>query len=116
MSRPAEALLKTLRQTMLEALEERRGLVIYARMEAQELDRLARRVEREALERIRAALPAHGADLPELAGILSRLQRMDELVRELDAREDIAEASRALERDDITWRTFEEVAGLLGIE
>lgn len=111
----SDPLLKRLRETAIAALEERRGLVVYSRMEAQEMDRLARQVERDALEKIRAALPA-AAISAEIAGIRQRLERMDEQLRELDAREDVSERSRHLERDDITWRAFEEVVWLLGIE
>jgi hypothetical protein len=108
-------LLKQFREIAIAALEERRGLVIYSRMDAQELDRLARQVERDALEKIRAALP-EATVVAEVAGVRVRLERMDEQIRELDAREDVSERSRQLERDDITWRTFEEVVWLLGIE
>jgi hypothetical protein len=108
-------LLKQLRETMIATLEERRGLVVYSRMEAQEMDRMARQLERDALEKIRAVLPEATLS-PEIVGIRGRLGRMDEQVRELDTREDILEQSRQLERDDITWRTFEEVVWLLGIE
>jgi hypothetical protein len=41
---------------------------------------------------------------------------MDEQVTEIDSKEDIAERSRDLERDDIIWKAFEEVVYLLGIE
>jgi malonyl CoA-acyl carrier protein transacylase len=108
-------LLKQFREIAIAALEERRGLVVYTRMDAQEMDRLARQVERDALERIRAVLP-NTTPAAEIAGVRGRLERMDEQIRELDAREDIPERSRQLERDDITWRTFEEVVWLLGIE
>jgi hypothetical protein len=107
--------LKRLRETALAALEERRGLVIYARIDAQEMDRMARQIEREAIEKIRAALP-DDVDLPELAGVRNRLARMDEQLRALDARTEISDRSRALERDDITWRAFEDVVWLLGID
>ncbi|MDR7418144.1 MAG: hypothetical protein QN178_04450 [Armatimonadota bacterium] len=110
-----DPVLKQLREIAIAALEERRGLVIYSRMDAQEMDRLARQVERDALEKIRAALPQMVMSA-EIAGVQSRLVRMDEQVKELDAREEISEQSRALERDDITWRTFEEVVWALGIE
>jgi hypothetical protein len=116
MREPKDALLKMLRQMMIEALEERKGLVVYARMEAQEMDRLARKIERDALEKIRAQLPEYGIDAAEISGIRTRLGRMDELVGELDAREDIPETSRQLERDDIIWRTFEDMIWILGIE
>ena len=110
-----DPLLKMLRELAIGALEERRGLVVYSRMDAQEMDRLARQVERDALEKIRAALPQI-ITTAEIAGVRSRLDRMDEQVKELDAREDIPERSRQLERDDITWRTFEVVVWTLGIE
>jgi hypothetical protein len=110
-----DPLLKRLREMAIAALEERRGLVVYSRMEAQEMDRLARRVESDALEKIRAALP-DAVISAEIAGIRHRLERMDEQLRELEVREGISERSRQLERDDITWRAFEEVVWLLGIE
>jgi hypothetical protein len=110
-----DPLLKQLREIAIAALEERRGLVVYSRMDAQEMDRLARQVERDALEKIRAALPQIAASA-EVVGVQTRLERMDEQIQELDAREEIAERSRQLERDDITWRTFEEVVWTLGIE
>lgn len=116
MAREAKgSLLKQLREIAIAALEERRGLVVYSRIDAQEMDRMARQVERDALEKIRGALPER-IDLAELAGVRQRLERMDEQVRELDTREEIPERSRALERDDIVWKTFEEVVWLLGIE
>lgn len=108
-------LLKMLRETAIAALEERRGLVVYSRIEAQEMDRMARRIERDALEKIRAALPATTAS-PEIAGARARLERMDEQLKELEARGDLPERSLQLERDDITWRAFEEIVWVLGIE
>ena len=110
-----DPLLKQLRETAIAALEERRGLVVYSKMEAQEMDRLARKVERDTLDKIRGTLPMASA-LPEIIGVRTRLERMDEQIAELDAREDIPEVSRLLEKDDITWRTFEEVVYVLGIE
>ena len=50
-------LLKQVREIAIAALEERRGLVIYSRIDAQEMDQMARKVERDALDHIRAALP-----------------------------------------------------------
>jgi hypothetical protein len=110
-----DALLKMLRETAIAALEERRGLVVYTRIEAQEMDRMARQIERDALEKIRAALPLASAS-PEVAGARQRLERMDEQLKELDAKPDLSERSRQLERDDITWRAFEEIVWVLGIE
>lgn len=111
----AKPLLKQVREIAIAALEERRGLVIYSRIDAQEMDQMARKVERDALDNIRAALP-ETLDVAELVGVRQRLQRMDEQVTELDTKEDIAERSRGLERDDIIWKAFEEVVYLLGIE
>jgi len=110
-----DPLLKQLREIAIAALEERRGLVVYSRMDAQEMDQLARKVERDALEKIRGALP-HIVATAELTGVRARLDRMDEQIKELDAKEEIPERSRQLERDDIVWRTFEEVVWTLGIE
>ncbi len=115
MTHEVKPLLKRLREMAIEALEERRGLVAYSKMEAQEMDRLARKVEQEALEQIRSALP-EASVLPEIENILSRLQQMDAQLAELGAREEISDQSRQLERDDIVWRAFEEVVRLLGIE
>jgi hypothetical protein len=41
---------------------------------------------------------------------------MDEQLKELEARDDLPERSLQLERDDITWRAFEEIVWVLGIE
>ncbi len=110
-----DPLLKRLREMAIAALEERRGLVAYSRIEAQEMDRMARQVERDVLEQIRGALPGASAT-PEVAGVRHRLERMDALLEELATKEEVPERSRALERDDITWRAFEDVIALLGIE
>jgi hypothetical protein len=110
-----DPLLKQLREIAIAALEERRGLVVYSRMDAQEMDRLARQVERDALEKIRAALPPM-ATTAEIVGVRNRLEQMDDQLAALEAREGIPERSRQLERDDITWRAFEEVVWTLGIE
>lgn len=110
-----DPLLKQLREIAIAALEERRGLVVYSRMDAQEMDQLARKVERDALEKIREALPGI-ITTAEVAGVRARLDRMDEQIKVLDAKEEIPELSRRLERDDIVWHTFEEVVWTLGIE
>lgn len=115
MTPEAKPLLKQLREIAIEALEERRGLVVYSKMDAQEMDQLARKVELDALEQIRAALPESSIVL-EIQQLQDRLLQMDGKLAELNAREDISERSRGLERDDITWRAFEDVAVLLGIE
>jgi len=115
MTPEVKPLLKKLREIAIEALEERRGLVVYSKMEAQEMDQLARKVEQEALEQIRSALP-ESSILLEIQQLQDRLQHMDGKLAELDAREEISDRSRRLERDDIIWRAFEEVVVLLGIE
>jgi maltooligosyltrehalose synthase len=99
---------------VVHALEHRRELVAFSRLEAVEMDQRARAVEREALERIRALLQAIPAD-QQLEQVQTRLGRMDEALQVLAARQDIQERSRALERDDITWRAFEDISWLLGI-
>jgi len=110
-----EALLREVRRAVLQALEERRSLVAFSRAEALELDRLARQYEVEALERVRGALQ-HLPPKGLAVGLRNLLERMDEQLRALEAQASIAESSRRLQRDDITWRTFEDVAALLGIE
>ncbi len=94
------------------AIEERRGLVAYTRLEVVELDRRARVVEREALEQLRSVLPA-APFTEELAGIASRLGQMEVALQELASRSEISERSRALEQDDIRWRAFEDISWVL---
>ncbi len=104
-----------LRRMILETLEQRRGLIAYSKIEAQEMDRLARQYELDALEQIRGELerlPPKGI----AAALRNVLERMQEQLSALDTQAGIAEVSRRLQRDDITWRTFEDVAALLGIE
>ena len=48
-----DPLLVPLRRAVLEALEQRRGLVAFSKIEAREMDRLARQYELQALERVR---------------------------------------------------------------
>ncbi|HEY3248297.1 MAG TPA: hypothetical protein VGK88_08425 [bacterium] len=105
-------ILNDVRKAVLGAADTRRGLIAYSKMEAMEMDRRARSLERDALEQVRAALPPMPA-LPLLHQIHLRLQRMDERLDELSSREGIAEISRTLENDDIVWRTFEDVLELL---
>ncbi len=111
----ADPALAELQRIVLEALELRRGLIAYSKMEAAEMDRLARDYEQHALEQVRGELerlPGGGVPL----AVRQRLGHMDEALSALGDRVDIAERSRRLERDDITWRAFEDVASLLGIE
>jgi len=106
--------LDQVRAVLLEAMESRRDLVAFNRMDALEMDRRARQVERDAVERVRALLPAMASEA-ELQQARTRLARMDDALETLAQRTDIGDRSRALEQDDITWRTFEDVAWLLGI-
>jgi maltooligosyltrehalose synthase len=106
-------LLAEVRTVMLNAIESRRGLAAFSRMEAVEMDRQARAVERETLEQLREMLGAARAD-QHLAQVKTRLARMDESLTALDARQDIRDVSRGLERDEITWRAFEDISWLLG--
>jgi len=106
--------LAEVKAAIVEALEERRGLVAFSRLEALEMDQRARAVEREVLDRIRKLLPSAPAH-QQLQQVRTRLLRMHEALQVLGERTDIAERSRALERDDITWRAFEDISWLLGL-
>ncbi len=106
--------LTEVRKTVEAAVEARRGLIAYSRMDAVEMDRRAREVERDAIGQVRALLPEIVGD-PQLHQVRTRLLRMDEHLEELAGRTEIQERSRALERDDITWKTFEDLLGLLGL-
>lgn len=109
-----KTVLDQVRAVVLAAMESRRDLVAFNRMDALEMDRQARRVEREALERVRGLLPAQATEA-ELQQARTCLARMDEALETLSGRADIGDRSRALEQDDIIWRAFEDVAWLLGI-
>lgn len=106
--------LQELRAIVVKALESRRELVAYSRLEALGMDQRARALERETLDQIRTLAPQGPADVV-LHQIRIRLVRMDESLQDLAARQDIQERSRALERDDITWRAFEDISWLLGV-
>ncbi len=114
-SETRDPLLKKLREIAIAGLEERRGLVVYTKIEAVEMDRLARQVEQDAIERIRGELP-EATLIPEVVNVRERLEQMDAQLAELTGKEGVSETSLNLERDDIVWRAFEEVVYLLGIE
>lgn len=101
-----------IRKIVVDAAEGRRGLIAYTKMEAMDMDRRARALERDALERLKKILPAMPA-LPLLHQIQLRVARMDEHLEELSARQGIAEISRTLESDDIVWRAFEDILEML---
>jgi hypothetical protein len=103
-----------IRAIVREAMAERRGLVAYTRLEAAELDRLARKTELEALERVAALLPAVVVR-PELEAVRAAIEGMRRALADLDAMVGIREASRSLARDEVIWETFERVAALLGL-
>jgi len=106
--------LEQVREALVSALDSRRELVAYSRLEAIEMDRYARDVERGALEELAKLLPnASGGE--QLYQVKTKLTWMEQQLAELDGRKDIQERSRALERDEITWRTFEDISWLLGV-
>lgn len=102
------------RGIIVRAMESRRELVAYSKLEAVEMDRQAREVERTALDELRKLLPGTVAD-QQLSQVQTKLMRMDETLEDLAGRQDIQDRSRSLERDDITWRTFEDISWLLGV-
>ena len=108
------AVLARVRDAVAQAIEERRGLVAFSRLEAVEMDRRARAVERDALDQVRRLVPVAGTD-QQLDQVRLRLVRLDAALEELNVRQDVPEPSRGLERDDITWRAFEDISWLLGL-
>lgn len=111
----SEEVLKQIQGVMTEAMEERRGLVVYSRLEPVEIDRLARRVERDALEKIRTLLPEETVD-QRVLGLRHRLQRMQDELAELGELGQIHENSRSLQNDEIVWQAFEDIAWMLGVQ
>jgi len=111
----SEQVLKQLQGVVTDAIEERRGLVVYSRLEPVEIDRLARRVERETIEKVRGLLPA-STDDQRVAGLRNRLRRMEEELEQLDGLVDIRDQSRQMQGDEIVWQAFEDIAWMLGIE
>lgn len=103
-----------IRGVMSDAMEERRGLVIYSRLPPAEMDRLARRVERAALEKIRGLLPEETTD-QRVLGLRNRLRRMQDELDELGEQGQIREASRRMQTDEIVWQAFEDIASLVGV-
>jgi hypothetical protein len=111
----SEQVLKQLQSVVTEAMEERRGLVVYSRLEPFEIDRMARRVERETIEKIRGLLP-ESTDDQRVAGLRNRLRRMQEELEQLEGAVEIRDQSRHLQTDEIVWQAFEDIAWMLGIE
>jgi hypothetical protein len=104
-----------IRGVMSEAMEERRGLVIYSRLEPAEMDRLARRVERSALEKVRGLLPEETTD-QRVLGLRNRLRRMQDELDELGEQGQIQETSRRMQNDEIVWQAFEDIASMVGVQ
>lgn len=111
----SEQTLKQLQGVVSEAIEERRGLVVYSRLQPVEIDRMARRVERETIEKIRGLLP-DSTDDQRVAGLRNRLRRMEEELEELEGLSDIRDQSRQMQSDEIVWQAFEDIAWMLGFE
>ncbi len=106
--------LKQIQRVVSEAMEERRGLIVYSRLQPVEMDRMARRVEREALDKIGTMLEDHPTDARTMR-LRSRLDRMRDELEHLGELGQIRETSRQMQGDDIIWQAFEDIAGLLGV-
>lgn len=106
--------LEAARTVIVKAMESRRELVAYSKLEAVEMDRYAREVERGALEELGNLLP-NAPDTEPLYQVKTKLTWMEQQLADLEERKDIQDRSRALERDEITWRAFEDISWLLGV-
>jgi TolA-binding protein len=111
----SEQVLKQLQGVLVEAIEERRGLVVYSRLQPIEIDRLARRVERETIEKVRGLLPESTED-QRVVGLRNRLKKMEGELEQLEGLVDIRDQSRQMQSDEIIWQAFEDLAWMLGIE
>lgn len=111
----SEHLLKQVQGVVVAAMEERRGLVVYSRLQPIEIDRMARRVERDAIEKVRGLLPETTAD-QRMVGLGNRLRRMAEELDQLEGLGEIREQSRQMQTEEIVWQTFEDIAWMLGVQ
>jgi len=111
----SEQVLQQLQGLVTEAIEERRGLVVYSRLQPVEIDRMARRVERETIEKVRGILPDTSLD-QRVMGLRTRLQKMQDELDQLEGLSDIRDHSRQMQSDEIVWQAFEDIAWMLGIE
>jgi hypothetical protein len=111
----SEQVLKQLQGLVAEAIEERRGLVVYSRLQPVEIDRMARRVEREAIEKIRKLIPESTND-QQVMGLRNRLKKMQDELEQLEGLAEIRDQSRLMQNDEIIWQAFEDIAWMLGIE
>ena len=111
----SDHVVKQLQGVVSEAIEERRGLVVYSRLQPVEIDRMARRVERDTIEKIRGLL-SESTDDQRVVGLRNRLRRMEDELEQLEGLADIRDQSRSLQSDEIVWQAFEDIAWMLGIE
>lgn len=111
----SEQVLKQIHGVVSEAMEERRSLIVYSRMEPVEMDRMARRLEREALEKIGSLVPDETFD-QRMLGLRNRLNRMRDELGELGDQGQIRETSRQIQSDEIFWQAFEDIASMLGVQ
>ncbi len=111
----SEQSLKQIQGVVSEAIEERRGLVVYSRLEPVEMDRMARRVEREALEKIQRLVPEETVD-QQLLGLRNRLKRMADELADLGDQGQIGDGSRQMQNDEIVWQAFEDIAWIVGVQ
>jgi len=80
-----------------------------------EIDRLARRVERDTIDKVRGIIP-DSTDDQRVLGLRNRLRKMEEELEQLEGLLDIRDQSRQMQSDEIIWQTFEDLAWMLGIE
>ena len=111
----SEQVLKQLQGVVTAAMEERRGLVVYSRLQPVEIDRMARRVERDAIEKVRGLLGETTTD-QRMVGLGNRIRRMAEELDQLEGLGEIREQSRQMQTDEIVWQTFEDIAWMLGVQ
>jgi hypothetical protein len=106
--------LTRIQRVVSDAVDERRGLVIHSRLTPVEVDRVARRVERSALEKIGDLLKDQTTE-GRVARVRNRLDRMRDELQELGEQGQIRETSRQMQTDEIVWQAFEDIAGMLGV-
>ena len=108
-------MLKQLEGVVAAAMEERRGLVVYSRLQPLEIDRMARRVERDTIEKVRGLLGETAGD-QRMVGLGNRIRRMVEELDQLEGLGEIRDQSRQMQADEIIWQTFEDIAWMLGVQ
>jgi hypothetical protein len=109
-----EQIVAQIRTVIQEAVAERRGLVAFTKIQALEMDRLARKTERDALTSAAALLP-EVAFRQEIVEIRDAIAEMERQLAGVDQLTGIRDTSRALARDEVIWQTFEQVSRVLGL-